>query len=322
MVAAPIHGSRNCPRASALISPGEFRGTFVALLTPFTADDQLDEERLRRHVDWLIAEGVHGLIPSGSAGEFLELTVQERERLIEVTIEQAAGRVPVVAGCSADGTAEAQRWVRHAERVGADGVMVAPPFYSLPTEKEIIRHFELVAGAMALPVMAYNNPATTGIDMRPPLLQQLAEIPNVRYVKESTSDVRRVEDIHLRTDGRMTVFAGIHAFESFLVGARGWVSVPANVAPNVSARLYESVVSADLNVARSLSDRLWDLMELEADTGKYVQVYKEALALEGDPVGPARGPRLPLTESERERLMVALVGLHAPNDSAAMKSAR
>jgi 4-hydroxy-tetrahydrodipicolinate synthase len=305
-----------------LISTDQFRGTFVALLTPFTADDQLDEARLRRHIDWLIAEGVHGLIPSGSAGEFLQLTDQERERLIEVTIEQSAGRVPVVPGCSADGTAQAQRWVRHSERVGADGVMVAPPFYSLPTESEIIHHYELVAGATSLPVMAYNNPATTGIDMRPPLLQRLAEIPNVRYVKESTTDVRRVEDIHLRTDGRMAVFAGIHALESFLVGARGWVSVPANVAPKASARLYESAVGADLDAARSLSDRLWDLMELEADTGKYVQVYKEALELAGDPVGPARAPRLPLTEPERKRLLVALVGLHAPLDSVATKSAR
>ena len=305
-----------------MISPGQFRGTFVALLTPFTADDQLDEGRLRRHVDWLIAEGVHGLIPSGSAGEFLQLTDQERERLIEVTTEQSAGRVPVVPGCSADGTAEAQRWVRYAERVGADGVMVAPPFYSLPTESETIHHYELVAGATALPVMAYNNPATTGIDMRPPLLQRLAEIPNIRYVKESTTDVRRVEDIHLRTDGRMTVFAGIHALESFLVGARGWVSVPANVAPKVSARLYESAVSADLDAARSLSNSLWALMELEADTGKYVQVYKEALALEGDPVGPARAPRLPLTETERKRLVVALVALRVQLDSAATKSAK
>jgi len=305
-----------------LISTGQFRGTFVALLTPFTADEELDEARLRRHVDWLIAEGVHGLIPSGSAGEFLQLTDEERERLIEVTIEQTAGRVPVVPGCTADGTAEAQRWVRHSERVGADGVMVAPPFYSLPTENEIIHHYNLVAGATALPVMAYNNPATTGIDMRPPLLQRLAEIPNVRYVKESTNDVRRVEDIHLRTEGRMTVFAGIHALESFLVGAHGWVSVPANVAPKLSARLYESSVAGDLGAARSFSDRLWDLMELEADTGKYVQVYKEALALVGYPVGQARAPRLPLTDAERKRLRVALVALQAPTDSAATKSAR
>ena len=279
-------------------------------------------ERLRRHVDWLIAEGVHGLIPSGSAGEFLQLTDAEREGLIRVTVEQAAGRVPVVAGATADGTAQAQRWARLAQDVGADGVMVAPPFYSLPTEDEVVRHYEVVAGSTTLPVMAYNNPATTGIDMRPRLIQRLAEIPNVRYVKESTTDVRRVEDIHRRTEGRMTVFAGIHALESFLVGAKGWVSVPANVAPKLSSRLYDSVVRGDLGTAREISERLWDLMELEAETGKYVQVYKEALALEGDSMGDPRGPRLPLTELERALLRGAMMTLRAPLGSVRTLSAR
>lgn len=298
-----------------------FEGTFVALLTPFNAEGKLDDARLRRHVEWMIVEGVHGLIPAGSAGEFLQLTDQEREGLIQITVDQAAGRVPVLAGCSADGTAEAAEWVRLAERVGADGVMVAPPFYSLPTDDEIVHHFEVVAKSMSLPVMAYNNPATTGIDMRPPLIQRLAEIPNVRYVKESTTDVRRVEDIHRRTGGRMSVFAGIHALESFLVGARGWVSVPANVAPRLSSRLYESVLNGDLIEARAISDRLWDLMELEADTGKYVQVYKEALALLGDSMGSARSPRLPLTKAERARLAESLVALRMPTNALPSESA-
>jgi 4-hydroxy-tetrahydrodipicolinate synthase len=293
----------------------DFEGVFVALLTPFTARGEFDEARLRRHVDWLIDQGVHGLIPSGSAGEFLQLSDNERSALIRVTVEQSGGRVPVVAGCTADGTREAQEWVKRSQRAGADGVMVAPPYYSLPTDDEIVHHFELVAGATSLPVMAYNNPATTGIDMRPALLQRLEEIPNVKYVKESTTDVRRVEDIHRRTEGRLKVFSGIHALESFLVGARGWVSVTANVAPQLSARLYESAISRDLDTARAISDCLWELMELEADTGKYVQVYKEALALEGEPVGPARAPRLPLTEIERERLRAALVALKTPLDS-------
>src|SRR5438067_1059255 len=111
-----------------------FRGTYVALLTPFDSRAELDEARLRTHIDWLIDEGVHGLIPSGSAGEFLQLTDGERETLISITVEQAAGRTPVVAGTSADGTAEARRWAQFAEHAGADGVMVAPPYYSMPTE--------------------------------------------------------------------------------------------------------------------------------------------------------------------------------------------
>ena len=280
----------------------ELKGTYVAMVTPFTADNRLDVAGLRELIDWWISEGVHGLIASGSTGEFLQLSDEERSDLIRLTVEFAAGRVPVVAGASADGTDEAIAWTKRAESFGADGVMIVAPFYSRPTEDEIVHHYRAIADSSSIPIMVYNNPETTGIDMRPPLLARLAEHPRLAYVKESTRDVRRVEEILRLTGGRMKVFAGILAYESFVVGATGWVSVPANVLPKASARMYELAVQGDMREAAAINDQIWELMSLEDDTGKYVQIPKAALTLIGRPSGDARGPRRPLTAAEQERL--------------------
>ena len=254
-------------------------------------------------------EGVHGLIPLGSAGEFQQLTDEERSDIIAISIDAAGSRVPVVPGVSSDWTSAAVAWARYAEEAGAQAVMLSPPYYSLPTEDELFGHYRTVADAISLPIMAYNNPATTGIDMKPPFIERLSAIPNIRYVKESTYDVRRVEDIHRRTKGRMQVFAGIHALESFLVGAVGWVSVPANVAPRLSARLFDACAEGNLAEARAMSDHLWDIMELEEETGKYVQLYKAGLNAMGRPAGLPRQPRLPLAGTELDRLRQCLNAL-------------
>jgi 4-hydroxy-tetrahydrodipicolinate synthase len=294
----------------AVPDASELAGTYVAMITPFGRDGELDVPGLRANVDWWIDEGVHGLIPAGSTGEFLQLEDREWEELVEVTVDAAAGRVPVVAGCTSDSTAQVIRRVSRAEAAGASAAMVAPPFYSLPTEREVVAHFQAIGDGTSLPIMAYNNPATTGIDLVPRVLARLAETPAIRYVKESTVDVRRVEEILLRTDGRMRVFAGILGYESFLIGATGWVSVPANVAPRLCADLYNlAVIGGDVAGAAEVNRALWDLMAIEDETGKYVQIPKEALAMMGRPAGLPRGPRLQLTEEERARLRQILAAL-------------
>jgi 4-hydroxy-tetrahydrodipicolinate synthase len=284
-------------------STGQLEGCYVAMITPFTEEGRLDLGGLRELIDFWIGEGVHGLIPSGSTGEFLQLTDEERSDLIRYTVEFAAGRVPVVAGASADWTDEAIAWTRLAESVGASGVMVVAPYYSRPTPAEIIRHYRAIGDATSLPIMVYNNPETTGVDMQPPLLAELSWHPNLRYVKESTRDVRRVEEIIQLSDGRMHVFAGILAHESFLVGATGWVSVPANVVPRLSARMFELDAWEEKPQEAAATNRLiWGLMALEDATGKYVQIPKAALAMMNRPSGSPRPPRLPLTDDESGEL--------------------
>jgi 4-hydroxy-tetrahydrodipicolinate synthase len=261
------------------------------MITPFTQDGELDVAGLRRNVDWMIGEGVHGLIPAGSAGEFLQLTRHERSALIGTVVEAANGRVPVVAGISSDWTDEAVLSARLARDLGASGIMAAPPFYSRPDAAEILGYYAAIGEATDLPVMVYNNPATTGIDLDPPMLQRISNLRNMRYVKESTRDVRRISQIHRLSEGRLEVFAGIHALESLLAGAVGWVSVPGNILPGASARLCDAVAEGNYATAQKLSDLLFDIMELEDRTGKYVQLYKRALELMGRPAGAPRGPR-------------------------------
>lgn len=270
------------------------QGTFTVTVTPFTADGRkIAEDALRRFVDWQIDNGVHGLIPVASTGEFLSLSDAERRRVAEITIEQANGRVPVLVGAGAECTWDAVRYSREAEAMGADGVLVIPPFYSTPTDAELFAHYRAIGEAISIPVMLYNNPATSNVDMRPPLVAELAKIDNVSYIKESTMDPTRVRDILRLSDGRMTVFGGIMGYESFLNGAAGWTAVGCNLMPRAFSDMYRLCVEKrDLDAASALYDRLKPVIDLVGQD-RYVTATKAVLNRMGMSVGPPRPPRLP-----------------------------
>ena len=176
---------------------GQFRGTYTVLVTPFTSDGSaVDEKALRRLVNWQIDEGIHGLIPLGSTGEFLSISREERQQVVEACVETAGGRVPVLIGTGAEATFDVIELSREAEAMGADGVMIIPPFYSTPTEDELFEHYRRIGEAISIPIMVYNNPATANVDLLPSTLARLAEIDAVTMVKESTLEVTRVRDIH------------------------------------------------------------------------------------------------------------------------------
>src|SRR5690606_13998193 len=165
------------------------------MVTPFDGEGRLDEKALRGFVDWQIAQGTHGLIPLGSTGEFLSMTREERARPASIVVEQAAGRVPVLVGTAAEWTDEAVDRSREAERLRADGVMIVPPYYASPTEDEIFHHYRRIAEAIGIPVMVYNNPNTSNVDLRAPLVARLSEIDNISYIKESSGSVARINEI-------------------------------------------------------------------------------------------------------------------------------
>jgi 4-hydroxy-tetrahydrodipicolinate synthase len=280
------------------------------MITPMKPDYSIDVDGLKRDIDWWIAEGTHGLIPMGSTGEFSSLEEDEHLLVLETTVKHAAGRVPVLAGTGAERTEKAVRLARFAESVGADALMVVAPYYALPTEDELFEHYRLIAEAVSLPIMVYNNPWTTGVDMKPHFLARLNQIDNILYCKESTFDVRRVRDILRLTDGRMQVFAGYLAYESYPLGAIGWVSVTANIAPRLSAQLFEAAVDrSDYVTAKRIYERLTPLVSYLEDTGKYVQIPKQALDWMGLAGGPPRRPRLPLNEQEQAQLRQILSNL-------------
>lgn len=272
----------------------ELQGTFTVTITPFTDDGRhINEDALRQFVEWQVLNGVHGLIPVASTGEFLSLTDAERRRVAEIVIVQAGGRVPVLVGAGAENTWDVMRYSQEAEDLGADGVLVIPPFYSTPNDEELYQHYKTIGEAISIPVMLYNNPATSNVDMLPPLVARLSEIDNVSYIKESTMDATRVRDIVRLSEGRMRVFGGIMGYESFLNGAVGWTAVGCNLMPREFSDLYRLCVEkTDVSAASQLYDHLKPMIDLVGQD-RYVSATKSALAMMGLDVGPPRPPRLP-----------------------------
>ncbi len=283
-----------------------FRGTYTVMVTPFDDAGQVDVQVLGKFVDWQIASGIHGLIPLGSTGEFLSLTDAERALVAHTVIAQAAGRVPVLIGTGAENTADVVRYSREAEALGADGVMIIPPFYSTPTDDEIFEHYRVVAEAINIPIMLYNNPATANVDLKPGLVARLSEIENCRFIKESTMDVTRVRDILRLCGDRMKVFGGILGFESFVEGACGWVAVASNVMPAEMSRLFAlSQDGADIRAARQLYHDCLPVIEFVGGQ-TYVAGSKSLLRRMGFEVGLPRPPRLPLP-ADKEAYAASLV---------------
>ena len=292
-----------------------FRGTYTVLITPFSEDGSaVDFAALADLVDWQIKEGIHGLIPLGSTGEFLSLTDDEAEAVAATAIKAARGRVPVLIGTGAENTLESVRLSKRAEKLGADGVMIIPPFYSTPTDDELFQHYKRIGEAIGIPIMIYNNPATANVDMRPETVKRLSAIDNVRYIKESTLEVTRVRDIVELCGDKMTVFAGILGYESFWLGAQGWVAVCSNLLPRDSAKLFELVADQrDQPAALALYKKILPIVRWVGGQ-RYVSATKAGFNMMGRPVGPPRPPRLPLAAADAEILRKDLskLGLVAP----------
>ncbi len=282
-----------------------FRGTYTVMITPFDRSGEVDAGALAAFTEWQIAQGIHGLIPLGSTGEFLSLSEAERLLVARTVVETAAGRVPVLIGTGAEDTRDVVRYSQQAEALGADGVMIIPPFYCTPTDDELVHHYRTVAEAIRIPIMVYNNPATANVDLRPALVARIAEIEGCDYIKESTLEVTRVRDIIRLCGERTQVFGGVLGFESFVEGAIGWVAVASNVAPGAMARLFELVADQDkIHEARALY--LHWLPVIEAVFGqRYVGGTKSLLRHMGFAAGQPRPPRLPLS-AEDDATMGAL----------------
>jgi 4-hydroxy-tetrahydrodipicolinate synthase len=288
-----------------------FRGTFTVMITPFGPDGAVDYKALGDLTEWQIRQGIHGLIPLGSTGEFLSLSDDELRGVADTVIQRAAGRVPVLIGTGAEDTREVVRLSRRAESLGADGVMIIPPFYCTPTDDEIVHHYRTVAEAISIPIMVYNNPATANKDLTPPLVARIADIRGCDYIKESTLEITRVRDIIRLCGDKMTVFGGVLGFESFVEGAQGWVAVASNVAPGPMARLFE-MVADEGEVFKAREHYLHWLPIIEAVFGLYyVGGTKSLLNHMGFGAGAPRPPRLPLPPAldARMKALVAEFGL-------------
>ncbi|MBS7653671.1 4-hydroxy-tetrahydrodipicolinate synthase [Candidatus Bathyarchaeota archaeon] len=280
-------------------------GTFVVAVTPFTTDENLDLKALRENIDYYIENGIHGIIVCGSTGEFASLSVQEHKKVTEEAVDHVNGRVPVIVGTGACATRQVIELSRYAKDVGADGVMIVPPFYTKPKENELYEHYRRIAEAVDLPIMLYNNPWTSKVDMQPSFIAKLSEIDNISHVKESSGDITRIWKIIHLTKGKMTVFCGSDnlALESFLMGAKGWVCVAANMFPKHTSRLFELACKENnIEDARALYLELLPLLNFLEETGKFAQLSKAGLEILGRRAGPPRRPLLTVSEEEKEEL--------------------
>jgi 4-hydroxy-tetrahydrodipicolinate synthase len=288
-----------------------FPGIIPAVITPFDAADRVDVAALEANVAHLLERGVHGLIAAGTMGEAGSLTTEERRTVVETVVRTAAGAVPVLAGVSAGATRLAVANTQLAREAGVQGVMCLPPLNYAGTQDEHVAFFAAVA-AEGLPVMAYNNPEASGIDLTPPVIAALADaVPGVVAIKECSGDARRIPAILDATRLQVLVGGDDWALEGFATGATGWVSGVANVAPEACVALLEQTQAGELAAARETYRRLLPLARLDMDP-KLVQYFKGAMDAVGLAGGPTRPPRGPLDAAEREILDAAVAALREP----------
>jgi 4-hydroxy-tetrahydrodipicolinate synthase len=287
--------------------PEPFHGVLPALITPFTEDgDAIDTVALAAIVDRLIGAGVAGLVPGGSTGEFTTLTNGERRKLVEATVEAAAGRVPVVAGTGALSTRETVELSVHAEQAGAGAVMIVAPFYDALPWRELLAHYTAVAEAIDIPIMYYNLPAATGVTLTAAQFRELQERAGVTCLKDTGGDAVAATEL-IQTDGP-TLLNGWDTltFAALAAGVRAVVWGVASIIPEECVELHRLLIDdIDLPAARELWARLWPLCQF-LESQSYPAAVKTACRLVGDTTGPVRPPLLPLDDAATRELATLL----------------
>jgi dihydrodipicolinate synthase/N-acetylneuraminate lyase len=290
-----------------------FGGIIPAVTTPFDAAGAVDPDAFERNLCALLDAGVHGFVATGTMGEAGSLTPEERRLVLATAVRTAGGRVPVIAGVSSGTPGASIAFAADAAAAGADAVMLLPPLGYRADARETVAFYRVVADAIALPIMAYNNPEASGVDMPAALIARIAdEVEQVVAIKECSGDARRIAAI-LGAAPRLEVLVGGDdwALEGFCAGATGWVTGVADCAPAECVELYEACRAADLEHGRAINARLLPLARLDM-TPKLVQFFKGAQDALGFVGGPVRPPRLPLDEADRAVLDDALAALRAP----------
>ncbi len=283
------------------------KGSIVAIVTPMHEDGSLDMQRYRQLIDWQIAEGTAAIVAVGTTGESPTVDVEEHGELIRVAVEQAAGRVPVIAGAGGNSTREAIELSRHSAKVGAKATLQVVPYYNKPSQEGLYRHFRAVAEAVDLPQILYNVPGRTVADLSNDTLLRLAEVPGIVGLKDATGDLARGTEILARLPADFAVYSGNDdsALALMAVGGHGVISVTANVAPGPMARMCAAALAGDLVTARAINRQLIPLhMKLFVEANPIP--VKWALQQMGRIEGGIRLPMTPLGEAGQPIVRAAL----------------
>lgn len=275
--------------------PKTFSGSYTVTITPFTEGGKaIDYPAWKRYLDWQLASGVPGIIILGTTGEFLTISDAEREEFVDATVKYIAGRIPVLVGTMNAYTPKAVEYSKQAERLGADGLMIVPPYYYTPTDDEIFNYYKAICEAVSLPIMLYNNPYTSNVDMSAKLVGRLTKsFEQVRYIKEASQRIERIHAIIVESDGLMNVWAGQQVLESYKMGAVGYVNPYGNYIPRASVKFVEWAEQGrwdDVWAVQSIIHK-FDRIITEGHPLYGHQCYSKALAAAaGCPVGDVREP--------------------------------
>jgi 4-hydroxy-tetrahydrodipicolinate synthase len=284
-----------------------FRGSFTALVTPFK-NGSVDEKAFRELVDWQIAEGTNGLVPVGTTGESPTLSHDEHKQVVEWCVEQTKGRVPVVAGAGSNSTAEAIELSRHAEKAGADAVLIVTPYYNKPTQEGLYRHYKAINDAIGIPIIIYNIPGRSIVDMSVETMKRLFELKNIAGVKDATANMSRVSQQRAAMGADFNQMSGedITALGFMAHGGHGCISVTSNVAPRLCAEFQSACLKGDFKTALKLQDKLSPLhINLFVETSP--APIKYAMSLIGKCPETVRLPMVPATEKARTAVREAMV---------------
>ena len=285
-----------------------FKGSYVALITPMRPDGAVDEAAFGAFVDWQIQQGTHGVVPVGTTGESPTLSHDEHRRVVEIAVEVAAGRVPVVAGAGSNSTAEAIELTRHAKAAGADAALIVTPYYNKPTQQGMILHYTAIADAVDLPIIIYNIPSRSVVDMGVETMAQLARHRNIVGVKDSTANLAR--PLHTRRAcgaGFVQMSGEDHTALAFLAaGGHGCISVTGNIAPRLCSEMHRAWQDGEAERAMSIQDRLLalhDAMFAESNPGP----VKYGASLMGHGSGHCRLPLAPVSDTTRAQVRSAML---------------
>ena len=295
----------------------DWHGSFAVIVTPFTRDGEIDEEGYRGVIDLVIDAGCHGVISAGSTGEFFLMTHDERMHVFSIAVDQAAGRIPVLAGTSATRTDDVVGLTRYAAEIGCDGAMVLPPIYIGVDERETVEFFSRVAGESGLPIMLYNSPLAVMTELPARLVERLARIDNVVAIKDSSLDMKQMSDLIRFCADDFRVFVGVEdlMLASMGMGAVGAVAMLPQVVGSMAVELYEEAAEGDMPRAHELHKKIARAYDLFNVGSGYIAI-KESMNMLGKPGGYSRPPMLPFTDEQRSQLRDILedVGLSPDSD--------
>ena len=284
-----------------------FKGVFPAIITPFKEDESLDEEGLKKNIEYLNKTGIAGIVPCGTTGESATLTFEEHKRVVEIAVESS--KVPVIAGTGSNNTREALELTRHAANAGADAALLITPYYNRPNDRGMYEHFKTIAEKCSIPIILYNVPKRTGIDLKPELVKKLSLIDNIVAVKEASGSIPQLSQIiELTRESDFSVLSGDDdlTLAAMALGAKGVVSVVANVAPRKTVAMADAIAKGEIEKARTLHYELAPLVRAMFLETNPIPV-KTAHRLLGRAAGPLR---LPLAEMapEKEKILNEILG--------------